>query len=44
VIQNAGMGSPGAHLGQIGLERFQGLLHLLFGGFFKVCNHVLASF
>jgi hypothetical protein len=35
VIQDAGVGAAGAHLAEVGLERLEGLLHLVFGGLFE---------
>jgi len=32
VIEDTGVGAPGAHLGQIVLQRFQRLAHFMFGG------------
>jgi len=39
VIEQAGVGAAGAHLGQVGLEGVQGFLHLAFGLFFHVLDH-----
>ncbi|OIQ67717.1 hypothetical protein GALL_507030 [mine drainage metagenome] len=38
MIEQAGMGTAGTHLGQVGLERLDRLVHFVFGGFLDFCN------
>src|SRR5690606_30288049 len=38
VIKNAGMGTASTHLGEIGLQSLDGLLHFLFCGLFDVSD------
>jgi hypothetical protein len=40
MIKQAGMGTPGANLAEVSLESLDRLVHLLFGGFLEIGNHV----